>query len=121
MADIYDRLSQTAIRLIKKYGYNKAQYNRQIKTEENWNNEFEIKSVLVDIIVLPSPKYSRETFRIQGEKAMTDNNYIAYMPHSDFVPTINDTFTVNDVTHSIQSVVRINPNGKDVVYKLELK
>mgnify|MGYP000965280731 FL=1 len=52
---------------------------------------------------------------------MVDNNYIAYMPHSNFVPTINDTFTVKGVTYSIQSVVRINPNGKDVLYKLELK
>jgi hypothetical protein len=121
MANIYDRLSQTATRLIKKYGYNKAKYYRQVKTEESWNNEFETKTVLVDIIVLPSPKYSRETFRLQGERAMVDNNYIAYMPHSNFVPTINDTFTVKGVTYSIQSVVRINPNGKDVLYKLELK
>lgn len=121
MTDIYNRLSQTATRLIKKYGYNKAKYYRQVKTEENWNNEFEIKTVLVDIIVLPSPKYSRETFRIQGERAMVDNNYVAYMPQTNFVPTINDTFTVKGVTYSIQSVVRINPNGKDVLYKLELK
>ena len=52
---------------------------------------------------------------------MLDNNYVAYMPHSDFVPNVNDVFTVNDTTHTVQSVVRINPNGKDVLYKLELK
>ena len=121
MADIYDRLSSTAKRLIKKYGYNKAKYNRQVKSEQGWRNEFETKTVLVDIIVLPSPKYSRETFRLQGERAIVDNNYVAYMPHSNLVPTVNDTFTVNGITHSVQSIVRINPNGKDVLYKLELK
>lgn len=121
MVDIYDRLSETASRLINKYGYSKAEYHRQVKTQESWKNEFEIETVLVNIIVLPSPKYSRETFRLQGEKAMVDNNYIAYLPNTSFVPTINDTFTVNGTTYTIQSIVRINPNGKDVLYKLELK
>lgn len=121
MTVLYDRLGKTAERLIKKYGYNKAKYTRQIKAEKGWKNEFDTKVVLVDIIVLPSPKYSRETFKLQGEKAMLDNNYVAYMPYSGFTPNINDVFTVNNVTHTVNSVIRINPNGKDVLFKLELK
>ena len=119
--DIYDRLALTAERLIKKYGYNKARYTRQVAVKEGWKNEFEQKTFIVDIIVLPSSKYSRETFRMQGELTMLDNNYIAYMPHSNFVPNVNDVFTVNNTTHTVMSVVRINPKGKDVLYKLELK
>ena len=121
MTELYNKLAKTAERLIKKYGYNKAEYTRQTKTKAGWKNEFQTETVEVDIIVLPSSKYSRETFRLQGEKAMLDNNYVAYMPHSDFVPNVNDVFTVNDTTHTVQSVVRINPNGKDVLYKLDLK
>lgn len=121
MAQIYNRLSKTAERLIKKYGYNKVEYQRQSDVKNGWKNEFQTVTVIVDIIVLPSPKYSRESFRLQGEKAMLDNNNIAYMPYSDFVPNINDSFKINNKTFTVQSVVELNPNGKQILYKLELK
>lgn len=121
MTQLYNTLSKTAERLIKKYGYNSAEYIRQIETKNGWKNEFDRKVEKVNIIVLPSSKYSKETYRLQGEKAMSDNNYVAYMPYSGFVPTINDVFTVNGINHTVQSVVQINPNGKNVLFKLELK
>lgn len=121
MVKLYDTLHRTALRLIKKYGYNKAKYIRQLETTESWNNDFTTEEKIVDIIVLPSSKYSKETNRIQGNKDMLDHNYVAYMPHSDFIPNINDYFTVNGVNYTVLSMVRINPNGKDIIYKLELK
>lgn len=121
MTKLYDKLEQTALRLINKYGYNKAKYYRQVEVKNNWSNEFELEEKIVDIIVLPSSKYSRETNRLQGEKAMLDYNYNAYLSTQEFIPNINDYFIVNDTTHTVMSVIRINPNGKDVVFKLELK
>lgn len=121
MVQLYDRLTKTAERLIKKYGYNKALYNRQSDVKNGWKNEFQTITEAVDIIVLPSPKYSRESYRLQGEKAMLDNNNIAYMPYSGFVPNINDSFKVSGKVYTVQSVVELNPNGQKILYKLELK
>lgn len=121
MSELDRVLNETAKRLIKKYGYSKAEYNRQVEVKNGWKNEFKTETELVDIIVLPSSKYSRETFKIQGEKAMLDNNYIAYLPHTTFTPTINDNFKINDISYSVVSVVMIAPSGNSIIYKLELK
>lgn len=121
MTKLYDRLEQTAIRLIETYGYNKARYFRQENVKDGWDNDFVIKEEEVDIIVLPSSKYSRETNRVQGEKGMLDHNYNAFLSTQKFVPNINDYFEVGGVTYTVVSVIRYNSNGKDVVFKLELK
>ena len=92
-----------------------------MENNQEWYSDFETKELLTDVIVLPSSKYSRETVKKQGEKDMVDNNYIAFIPHTNFVPKINDYFVVNGVTYTILTIIRINPNGKDVIYKLELK
>lgn len=121
MTQLYDRLNKTAHRLITKYGYNKAEFYRQLEPLQGWKNDFETVTEIVDIIVLPSPKYSRETYRLQNAKDMVDNNYIAYMADNGFTPTVNDTFKAGETIYAIQSVVAIKPNGKDIVYKMELK
>lgn len=121
MTKLYDNLEKTALRLIKTYGYNKAKYFRQESVKDGWENDFILKEEIVDIIVLPSSKYSRETNRMQGEKAMLDHNYNAFLSTQKFVPNINDYFEVNGTTYTVVSVIRYNPNGKDVVFKLELK
>lgn len=121
MTKLYDNLEKTALKLIKKYGYSKSRYFRQESVKDGWENDFVITEEEVDIIVLPSSKYSRETNRMSGEKAMLDHNYNAYLSTQKFVPNVNDYFEVNGVTHTVVSVVRYNPNGKDIVFKLELK
>ena len=121
MTKLYDRLNATALRLIKKYGYSKAKYYQQVESNQDWYNEFETKELETDVIVLPSSKYSRETVKKQGDKDMVDSNYIAFIPHTNFTPKINDYFIVNDITYTILTIIRINPNGRDVIYKLELK
>ena len=121
MSNLYQRLHGVASRLIKKYGYNKVLYRRQVAIASGWKNQFDVEELEVDIIVLPSSKYSKETYRLQNEKAMVDNNYIAYMPYTNFIPEINDTFVAGGVTHTVMSIVRINPNGTDILFKLELK
>lgn len=121
MTKLYEKLYKTVHRLITKYGYNQIEYYRQIDIANSWNNDFDIVTEIVDIIVLPSPKYSRETYRLQNAKDMVDNNYIAYLADYGFTPTVNDTFKAGETTYTIQSVVAIKPNGKDIVYKMELK
>lgn len=119
--DYADRFRLTAQRLIKKYGCTNVTYYQQVEVGNKWENDFQIVEKQTDVIVLPSRKYSRETDKFQGEKDMIEHNYIGYIPYSDFVPKINDSFKLNDVTYTILNVVRINPNGKDIIYQVELR
>lgn len=121
MVQLYNSLHNTAIRLIKKYGYSKAEYYHQIELANEWDNTFNSKLLLVDIIILPSSKYSRETYKLQSNRDLIESNYLAYMPHSNFIPTINDYLIVNGVRYEILNIIRINPNGTDIIYKMELK
>lgn len=119
---VYDSFKRLAKKLIKKYGYNNVDFVRQIKLENNiWNEEFSQEIKKVNVIILPSQKYSRETFRLQNEKNVIDSNYIAYMEHYGFVPNINDLIRTKTYTYTIVSVIEIAPNGEKIVYKLELK
>ena len=112
-----------AHKLINKWGYQKATIARQVKlnTEEFWNSDFEIKYEKIKICILPLKKYSRETYRVEGDKTMADSSYMGYMPNYGFVPTINDKITVKDNEFTIVSVIEINPNGEKILFKLELK
>ena len=118
--NIYYKLAH---KLINKWGYQKATIARQVKlnTEEFWNSDFEIKREKIKICILPLKKYSRETYRVEGDKTMVDSNYIGYMPNYGFLPTINDKITVKDNEFTIVSVIEINPNGEKILFKLELK
>ena len=122
MMGVFDLYYKLAHKLIQKYGYNKVDYVQQVKVENNiWNDEFSQKVRKVNAVILPSDKYSRETFRLQNEKNIIDSNYIAFMPYSGFVPNINDLIRTNTYTHTILSVKELAPNGEKVLYKLELK
>ena len=119
----FDKFARLAHKLIDKYGYQKAVLMRQVKlnTEDFWNSEFELKPEKIKICILPSQKYSRETYRVEGDKTMADSNYVGYMPHYGFVPTINDKITVKDNEFSVVRVIEIAPNGEKIMFKLELK
>ena len=117
--NIYYKLAH---KLIKKYGYNKVDYVQQVKVENNiWNDEFSQKIRKVNIVILPSDKYSRETFRLQNEKNIVDSNYIGFIPNHGFVPNLNDLIRTDTYTYTILSVREISPNGEKVLYKLDLK
>lgn len=120
---VFDKFDKLAHKLINKWGYQKATIARQVKlnTEEFWNSDFEIKYEKIKICILPLKKYSRETYRVEGDKTMADSSYMGYMPNYGFVPTINDKITVKDNEFTIVSVIEINPNGEKILFKLELK
>lgn len=117
--DIYYRLAH---RLIKKWGYNRVDFIRQLKVENNiWNDEFSQEVKKVNVVILPSDKYSHGTYRLQNEKNIVDSNFMGFMPYHGFIPNINDLIRTKSYTYTIVSVIEISPNGEKILYKLELK
>lgn len=108
--------------MIKKYGYSKAIYI-QYENGTGWRGEqTEVTHNDIEIIVLPSEKYSRETYRFQNEKDLPDSNCVAYIANIKFVPSINDKFIINGTTYTILSVDQICPDGHiQVLFRLEVK
>lgn len=119
---LYKRFNLLAKKLIKKYGYNKIRLIRQIKTGHSWENNFEEETVYTDCLIVPSSKYSKENYRLNSGKDIVENNYIGFIPHTDFIPTINDRLVTDNGEFTIVSVTNINPDGsQQILYKLELK
>ena len=119
---LYKRFNVLAQKLIKKYGYNKIRLIRQVKTGHSWENNFEEQTVYTDCLIVPSSKYSKENYRLNSGKDIVENNYICFIPHTDFIPTINDRIVTDTETFTIVSVTNLNPDGsQQILYKLELK
>ena len=119
---LYLRFNLLAKRLIKKYGYNKVKLVHQTKTGNSWENDFVEKTYLTDCLIVPSSKYSKETYRLNGGKDIVENNYVAFIPHTTFKPTFNDKIVTKNEEYTIVSVIAINPDGsQEIIYKLELK
>ena len=119
---LYKRFNLLAKRLINKYGYSKVKLVRQVNTGNSWENDFTEKTYLTDCLIVPSSKYSKETYRLNGGKDIVENNYVAFIPHTTFKPTINDKIVTKTEEFSVVSVISINPDGsQEILYKLELK
>lgn len=119
---LYKRFNLLAKRLINKYGYSKVKLVRQVNTGNSWENDFTEKTYLTDCLIVPSSKYSKETYRLNGGKDIVENNYVAFIPHTTFKPTINDKIVTKTEEFTIVSVISINPDGsQEILYKLELK
>lgn len=119
---LYLRFNLLAKRLIKKYGYSKVKLVQQTKTGNSWENDFTEKTYLTDCLIVPSSKYSKETYRLNGGKDIMENNYVAFIPHTTFKPTLNDKIVTKNEEYTIASVIAINPDGsQEIIYKLELK
>lgn len=119
---LYKRFNLLAQRLIKKYGYNRVRLVRAVKTGNSWENNFEEKTVYIDCLIVPSSKYSKESYRLSGSKDIVENNYVGFIPHTNFTPTINDRIITNTGEFTVVSVININPDGsQEILYKLELK
>lgn len=119
---LYKRFNLLAKRLINKYGYSKVKLVRQVNTGNSWENDFTEKTYLTDCLIVPSSKYSKETYRLNGGKDIVENNYVAFIPHTTFKPTVNDKIVTKTEEFSVVSVISINPDGsQEILYKLELK
>lgn len=119
---LYKRFNLLAKRLIAKYGYNKVKIVRQVKNGNSWENTFEQRTFTTDCLIVPSSKYSKESFRINGKYDIVESNYVAFIPHTNFVPTVNDKIVTKSEEFTILSVIKVNPDGsQEILYKMELK
>lgn len=120
--DLYKRFNKLAYRLISKYGYKSVKFVQQTKTGNSWENNFETKTIQTKCIIVPSPKYAKESSKLNGAYDVVESNYVAFIPYTTFIPTLNDKIVTNDKEYSIVSVTRVNPDGQqDILFKLELK
>lgn len=119
---LYNRMRTLAKRLINKYGYKKVKYIQQSVSNSSWKGELSSNEYTIDCLILPSQKYSKETYRVNGSFDIADSNYMAFIPYSDFVPTINDLIITQLKEFTIVSVIEISPDGDyPIIFKLELK
>lgn len=119
---LYKRFNLIAKRLIAKYGYSKVKIVKQIKNGNSWENNFEEQTFLTNCVIVPSSKYSKESFRINGKYDIVENNYIAFIPHTNFTPTVNDKIVTKNDEFTVVSVIKVNPDGsQEILYKLELQ
>lgn len=119
---LYKRFNELANRLIKKYGYSDVKIARQVKVGNDWENNFETVYHKSPCLILPSQKYSKESFKINTAFDISESNYVAFLPYTKFIPTLNDRIITNLGEYSIVSIVRFNFNGEqEIMFKLELK
>ena len=118
-----DKMNAVALRLIKKYGYAKAKAKliQQVQIGNSWENNFKREEFAVNIIIVPSPKYSKETAKINGKYDFVESTQLAFIADREVVPTVNDIVKTDKDEYTIQTVVKVAPDGTDIVYKLELK
>ena len=119
---LYNRMRTLAKRLINKYGYKKVKYIQQSVSNSSWKGELSSNEYTTDCLILPSQKYSKETYHVNGSFDIADSNYTAFIPYSDFIPTINDLIITQLKEFTIVSVIEISPDGDyPIIFKLELK
>lgn len=121
MMNYADEYLELANELLTEYSYSDAFYRKIAKDEITGEiiteEEFQIK-----IVILPSPKYSKETLKYKEQ--VIDSDYLAYMyPLEQVNVGLNDVIydLLTDTTFTIEHVVKLAPNGKNILYKLGLK
>lgn len=119
---LYNRMRALAKRLINKYGYKKVKYIQQSVNNNSWKGELSSNEYTINCLILPSQKYSKETYRVNESFDIADSNYTAFIPYSNFIPTINDLIITQLKEFTIVSVIEISPDGDyPIIFKLELK
>lgn len=123
----YDRLRNTATRLITKYG-EKIRYKQVLDGEAVDGNDWERGAPVenefsVPMVFLPAKSTVEQLFRFMQNGTVQTGDEIAYMPIVSFEPTLKDLIIRNDGKElRIKSIEPIKPNGDSVVvYQLELQ
>lgn len=131
MADFYARMTEVATKLIEKRG--QAAVHRALRQDspdpdKPWETE---SSPPVDtnvvIAFLPVDRYAWETIRLRSGTDITEGHLTGYMAGPGPRPNQKDVILRSDKPSgevrqlTIDDVVIINPDGRDVLYILLLR
>ncbi|HCH8285046.1 TPA: hypothetical protein NNQ18_004707 [Salmonella enterica] len=123
----YDRLRNTATRLITKFG-EKIRYKNVLDGEPTDGKDWErgapqINEYSVSVVFLPMKSSIEQLFRMMQNGNVQTGSERAYMHFVNFTPSLKDLIIRNDgVERRIRSISPIKPNGDSVVvYELELE
>lgn len=123
----FDRLRNTALRLITKYG-EKIRYfnvkNGVAVDGKDWNKTAptEIEHSL-PVVFLPKKSSFEKLFKMMQNGNVQTGNEIAYVPTLNFEPSLKDYMIRSDGSkYRIKVISPIRPNGDAVVmYEMELQ
>lgn len=122
MSAFYEKMAKVADRLISKFGKTEVDYFHVIEKGEDWDKALFVEEHKVNLIILPSDKYSKEVLRLNSSFNIVDSDNLVFMSDVDFKPSLSDYFVLNGKKYTIINVVNIEPDGQtNVVYKLGVK
>lgn len=123
----YDRLRNTATRLITKYG-EKVRYIRVLDGApidgKSWNKAAPTKTeTIVPIVFLPKNSQLEQLIQMMQNGNVQTGNEIAWVPSLSFEPSLKDIIIRSDgVERRIKAISPIQPNGETVVvYKMDIQ
>lgn len=123
--DFYTGKIELAQRLIKKRGKPMTWVqvrNSQPNPQEPWNPGPAIETPYPGtmIALLPTDRYTFETFRFQKNSEIQIGYEMAYMAQQTFVPNIKDKILDGVNTLTVEDMAVVHPDGRDILYILLL-
>lgn len=123
----FDRLRNTATRLITKYGekvrYINVQDGEEVDGKEWERTEPTKTEHIVPIVFLPNKSSVEQLFQMMQNGNVQTGNEVAYVPTLNFTPSLKDIIIRSDgVERRIKAISPIRPNGDAVVvYKMDIQ
>lgn len=124
MADFYERMIALGFRLIAKYGQ-PAIHRRLEVTEADPNTPWIAAgkpNVDTNVVIafVPVDRYAWETMRMREGTDITEGHITGYMAAS-LAPNVKDVIIRAGRQLTIDDVITINPDGRDVLHIMLLR
>lgn len=123
----YDRLRNTATRLITKFGekvrYINVQDGEPIDGKD-WEVSAPVKTEhILPIVFLPNKSSIEQLFQMMQNGNVQTGNEVAYVPTVNFTPSLKDIIIRSDgVERRLKAISPIQPNGDAVVmYQMDIQ